>query len=178
MEVPIQKLEEEFDYIIASNQEKNIPGEEKNIELTTNVSKADLELNILLEADKRVELDDVDLKKNHRIVDVTLHASDFDRSSPFNDDLQMDSNKKIELLEMQTQVAIHNENSNTKHNSDTTISQPNELESSLSIRDGEMNAKADEYLTVIKLLKPQTHTSLNGQVLCIKIFTWNMKYYV
>ena len=146
---------------MSNNQDETTPGKEEHTELTTNVSKADLELNLLSESDKSVELGDVDIKQNQENVDIQVHAPELDRSSSFNDDLQMESNKKIESLEMQTQVKI---------NIDTNISQPLDLESSLSIRDREMNSAADGYLTVIKQLKLkqlklQPHTSLNRQVI-------------
>ena len=89
---------------MSNNQDETTPGKEEHTKLTTNVSKADLELNLLSESDKSVELGYVD------------------------------------------------------------------LESSLSIRDREMNSAADGYLTVIKQLKLkqlklQPHTSLNRQVI-------------
>ena len=104
------------------------------------------------------------VKQNKKNVDIQFHVSDFDSISPFIDDIEMDSNKKIESLEMQTQVEIHNKNSNSKHDLDTTISQPLDLVSSQSNRVGAMDAAADGDLTVIKLSKLQTHTSLDEKV--------------
>ena len=174
METSIQELEKEFEQInfekiMSNNQEENIPDKEKHTKLTTNVSKANLELNILSEADKSEELGDVDIKENQENVDVQFHDSDLDRNFPFNNDLQMNTNKKIELLEMKTQVEIHNVNSNTIHDLDTTISLPLDLESSQSIRNGEIDNSVDGDSTVIKPLKIQTYTLLNEQVINIII---------
>ena len=176
METSIQELEKEFEQInfekMSNNQEEIIPDKEKhtNTKLTTNEKlKANLELNILSEGDKSVELGDVDIKENQENVDVKFHDSDLDRNFPFNNDLQMNTNKKIELLEMKTQVEIHNVTSNTIHDLDTTISLPLDLESSQSIRDGEIDTSVDGNSTVIKPLKIQTYTLLNEQVINIII---------
>ena len=144
MEAPIQELEKEFDQInfekiMSNNKEENIPDKEKHTELTTNVTNADLELNILLKADKSLELGDVDIKQNQENVDVQFHDSDLDRNFLFIDDQQMISEKKIESPEMQTQV------------------------------DEKMVTAVDGDLTVLKLSKFQTHTLLNEQVLYIML---------
>ena len=179
MEAPIQELEKEFDQIdfdkiMANNQDENTPGKEKHTELTMNVSRANLELNMLLGADKSVELGDVDIKQNQENINVQFHDSYLDRNFPFNDDQQMLSDKKIESLEMKTQVEIHNENSNTNQNIDTNISQPLDLESSLSIWDKEIDNSVDGDLIVIKLSKLQMHTSLDGQVIYVLIILYGI----
>ena len=132
-----------------------------------NVSRANLELNMLLGADKSVELGDVDIKQNQENINVQFHDSYLDRNFPFNDDQQMLSDKKIESLEMKTQVEIHNEKS--KHEIDTNISQTLDLVSTQSDRDEKMDTAVDDDLTVLKLSKFQTHTSLNEQVLYIML---------
>ena len=167
MEAQIQELEKEFDQIdfdkmMLNNQDEKTPVKEKYMEITTNISKADPEFNIS-EVDDSKELCALDIRQNQKKVDVQFHASDLDRNSPFIDDLQMDSNKKIESLEMQTQVEIHKENS--KHEIDTNISQPLDLVSTQSDRDKKMVTKVD----VIKLSKLQNHTLLNEQVLNLLI---------
>ena len=155
MEAPIQELEKEFDqinfdHIIASKQDENIQSESESDSMSVTVDS-----------------DAVDVKKNKKSFDIQLHDLDFDRNSPFNDDLQMDSNKKIESLEIQTQVEIHNENS--KHEIDTNISQTLDLVSSKSHRNGEVATAADEDLTDKKPLNLQTNTSLNEQVLNVLV---------
>jgi hypothetical protein len=118
-----------------------------------------------LEADKSVELGDVNIKQNQENVDVQFHNSDLDRNFPFNNDQQMISDKKIESLEMQTQDEIHNVNSKSKHDLDTTSSQPLDLVSTQSDRDEKMVTAADEDLTDKKPLNLQMYISLNEQVL-------------
>ena len=163
MEATIEELEKEFDQIdfdkiMSNNHDEKTPVKEKHMELTINISKADPEFNIS-EIDDSIELGALDVRQNQENVDVQLHSSDLDRNSPFNDDLQTDSNKNIESLEMETQVEIHNVNSNT--NSDITISMPNELHSSPFIRDKEIDTSVDGDLTVIKLSKLQNEQVLN-----------------
>ena len=169
MEAPIQELEKEFDQIdfdriMSKNQKENITGKDEYMELTTDVSKADPEFNIS-EVDDSIEHGAPDIRQNQENVDVQFHDSDLDRNFPFNDDQQMMSDKKIESLEMQTQVEIHNVNSKSKHDLDTTSSQPLDLVSSQSHRNGEVATPADEDLTDKKPLNLQTYTSLNEQVL-------------
>ena len=153
MEVPIQELEKQFDqinfdHIIASKQDENIQSESESDSMS-------------------VDLEAVDVKQNLKNVDIQFHAPDFDRNSPFNDDLDMDSNKNIESLELQTQVVIHTANLNSEYDSNKTISQPLDFVSSQSV--GELNTLVDGHLTVIKLSKLQNHTSLNEQVLNVLI---------
>ena len=124
---------------MSNNQDENTTGKEKHMELTTNAP---------------------DIRQNQENVDVQFHSSDLDRNSPFIDDLQTNSHKNIESLEMETQVEIHNENSN--HEIDTNIS-------TQSDRDERMVTAVDGDLTVLKLSKFQPHTSLNEQVLYIML---------
>ena len=98
------------------------------------------------------------MKQSQKNVDIQFHASDFVRNSPFNDDLQMNSNKKIESPEMQTQDEIHNVSSNSK-------SQPLDIVSSQSFRCREMDTTVDVDLTAINSLKLHTHPSVNKQVI-------------
>ena len=168
MEAPIKELEKQFDQInfdkIMSNNQDEKRGKDKNMELTTNLSKADPEFNIS-KPDDSIDLGAQDIRQNQENVDVQFHASYLNRNSPFNDVILTDSHKNIELLEMQTQVYIHKENLNSNQNIDTNISQPLDLESSQIIRDKEIDTSVDGDLTVIKLSKLQTHTTLNKKVL-------------
>ena len=150
MEVPIQELENEFDqinfdHIIASKQDENIQSESESDSMS-------------------VDSDAVDVKQNQKNVYIQYNALDFDRNSPFIDDLDMDSNKKIESHEMQTQVETHNANLNSEHDSNKTISQPVFFLSSQSERDVEVETAIDGDLTDIKPLILQTYKSLNKQV--------------
>ena len=131
----------------------------KHMELTKIVSNAETEYDIQSEVYEIAEFGAVDIKQNQKNVHIQFHSSDIDRNSPFNDDLQMDSNKKIESLEIQTKVTIHNENKSSKHDLNGISSQPHDLVSSQSIKDIEIDTMAD-----IKHMKLQEYTSLNEQV--------------
>ena len=162
----IQELEKEFDQIdfdniISSNQDEIIPDIEKHIELTKIVSKGRPESDerILSEVNECVDLGYVDVKQHQENVNIQFHASDFDRNSSLNDDLQ--KKKRMEPLQMQTKVEMNivNVNSNSKHDS-----QPLDLVSSQDNKDRVDDNTADEELTIVKKLNIQTLASLNKQV--------------
>ena len=169
IESSIQEMEKEFgqinfDNIIANNQEENIQDKKKHMELTTIVSNAETEFDIQSEVYEIAEFGAVDIKQNQKNVHIQFDPSDIDRNSPFNDDLQMDSNKKIESLEIQTKVTIHNNNENSKNDLIGISSQPHGLVSSQSIKEREIDTMADGDLTDIKDMKLHGHTSLNKHV--------------
>ena len=113
------------------------------------------------EAGENIELDAFDIKQIEENIDIQVHASDFDRNSPFNDDIQIDSNKNIESLKMQTQVEIPKVDSNSMHGLYKTSSQPLELVSSQFTGDRAMDTTPAGDFTVII----HAQSSMDTQVL-------------